>query len=77
MALRGALLAAGRCLPKAAAVWDGDVNTRMYHIFVNYLCFFLNHLLVQIDETSLVLPKTVNIYLFVHTVNASPRERCL
>lgn len=30
----------GRCLPKAAAVWDGDVNIRMYHIFVNYLCFF-------------------------------------
>lgn len=36
--------------------------------------FFLRDLLVQIDEISLVLPKTVNIYLFVHTVNASPRD---
>ena len=36
--------------------------------------FFLknNRLLVQMDETSFVLPKTVNINLFVHMVRFSP-----
>lgn len=36
---------AGRVWPKDAAVWDGDVNIRMYHIFCK-LFVFLNNLLV-------------------------------